>query len=131
MKKLLEALDVECVIAPQDVGTADVTSTYVDVSNCERFAILAKAGAVTAGKILTATPLQATSAAGAGAKALGSASTAAGAGGNAPADIEIEIDTTSLDGAGGFKYVAVTLGIDENAKLGAAYIVRGDRRFQP
>mgnify|MGYP000904007509 FL=1 len=131
MKKLLEALDVQCIIAPQDVGTADVTGTYVDVSNAERVVLLAKAGAVTAGKILTVTPMQATDTSGTSAKALGSASTATGAGGNAPADVEIEIAASDLDAANGFKCVTVVLGIDENAKLGAAYIVKGDRRYQP
>lgn len=131
-KKLTEALAIDCLIAPQDVGTADVTSAaYVHVRDYKRFVIAAKAGAVTAGKILTVTPKQATSAAGAGAKALGSASTAAGAGGNAPADVEIEFRAEELDHENGFEYVGVTLGIDENAKLGAAYLIRGEPRYSP
>jgi hypothetical protein len=130
-KKLTEALAFDCLIAPQDVGTADVTGTFVDVSACQRFAVLAKAGAVTAGKILTVQLRQAMDAAGTGAKDLGTPVTAAGAGGNAPADVEIEKATGELDGANGFTHVTAVLGIDENAKLGAAYLVRGDRRFVP
>ncbi len=130
-KKLTEALAFDCLIAPQDVGTADVTGTFVDVSACQRFAVLAKAGAVTAGKILTVQLRQAKDAAGTGAKDLGAPVTAAGAGGNAPADVEIEKQTGELDGANGFTHVTAVLGIDENAKLGAAYLVRGDRRYVP
>src|SRR5690606_615051 len=63
MQKLTEALDFRSIIAPQDVGTADVTGTYVDVSDAERFVVLAKAGAVTAGKILTVQLMQAQDAA--------------------------------------------------------------------
>ena len=129
--KLTERLDLQSIIAPQDVGTADVTGTYVDVSKAGRFVVLAKAGAVTAAKILTVQLMQAQDAAGTGAKVLGAAVTAAGAGGAAPADIEIEKKVEELDGANGFTHVTAVLGIDENAKLGAAWIALGDRRFRP
>ena len=132
MKTLTEELTVDRLIEPQDVGTADVTgAVYKDVSDCDRIRILASAGAVTAAKILTVQPMQAQDAAGTGAKVLGAASTAAGAGGAAPAGVDIEILTSALDVAGGFTFVSVTLGIDENAKLGAAWLVRGRRRYQP
>ncbi len=130
-KKLTEALQIDCLIAPQDVGTADVTGTYVDVSGCKRFVLAAKAGAVTAAKILTVTPMQAKDAAGTDAKALGDAVAVAGAGGNAPADVEIEKLSADLDHANGFTHVTCKLGIDENAKLGAAYLIRGERRYAP
>ena len=130
-KKLTEELAIDCLIAPQDVGTADVTGAWTDVSQCGRFTVLAKAGAVTAAKILTVQLRQAKDAAGTAAKDLGAAVTAAGAGGNAPADVEIEKQTSELDGANGFTHVTAVLGIDEAAKLGAAYLVRGDRRYVP
>ena len=130
-KKLTEALAFDCLVPPQDVGTADVTGTFVDVSLCGRFTVLAKAGAVTAGKILSVQLRQAKDAAGTAAKDLGAAVTAAGAGGNAPADVEIEKQTSELDGANGFTHVTAVLGIDENAKLGAAWLVRGDRKYVP
>ena len=130
-RKLTEALQFDCIVPPQDVGTADVTGTFVDVSDCSRFVVLAKAGAVTAAKVLTVQLRQAKDAAGTAAKDLGAAVTAAGGGGNAPADVEIEKQTSELDGANGFTHVTAVLGIDENAKLGAAYVVRGDRRYVP
>ena len=130
-RKLTEALAFDCLVPPQDVGTADVTGTFVDVSLCGRFTVLAKAGAVTAGKILSVQLRQAKDAAGTAAKDLGAAVTAAGAGGNAPADVEIEKQTSELDGANGFTHVTAVLGIDENAKLGAAWLVRGDRKYVP
>lgn len=130
-RKLTEELAFDCILPPQDVGTADVTGTFVDVSNCDRFAVLAKAGAVTAAKILTVQLRQAKDAAGTAAKDLGLPVTSVGAGGNAPADVEIEKLCSDLDGANGFTHVTAVLGIDENAKLGAAYLVRGDRRYVP
>ncbi|NUN53444.1 MAG: hypothetical protein HUU06_11745 [Planctomycetaceae bacterium] len=129
--KLTEALAFDCIVPPQDVGTADVTGSWVDVSKCGRFAVLAKAGAVTSAKILTVQLRQAKDAAGTGAKDLGTPVTAAGAGGNPPADIEIERSTSELDGKNDFTHVTAVLGIDENAKLGAAYVVRGERRYTP
>jgi len=48
--KLTEASQFDCILAPQDVGTADVTGSWIDVGNCKRFVVLAKAGAVTAQK---------------------------------------------------------------------------------
>ena len=130
-RKLTEALAIDCIVPPQDVGTADVTGTWIDVSKAGRFVVLAKAGAVTAGKILTVQLRQAQDASGTGAKDLGTAVTAVGVGGAAPPDVEIEHANGTLDGAGGFTHVTAVLGIDENAKLGAAWVVRGDRRYVP
>ncbi len=130
-KKLTEALGFDCIVEPQDVGTADVTGTWVDVRHSGRLVVLAKAGAVTAGKILTVQLRQAKDAAGTGAKDLGAVVTSVGAGGAAPPDVEIEKTPFDLDGANDFTHVTAVLGIDENAKLGAAYVVRGDRRYVP
>ena len=130
-RKLTEALHFDSIVAPQDVGTADVTGTFVDVSNCSRFVVLAKAGPVTAAKVLTVQLRQAKDAAGTAAKDLGAPVTSVGAGGNAPADVEIEKYSGDLDAGNGFTHVTAVLGIDENAKLGAAYLVRGDRHYVP
>ncbi len=46
-RKLTEDLAIDCIVPPQDVGTADVTGSWIDVSKCGRFVVLAKAGAVT------------------------------------------------------------------------------------
>src|SRR6185503_16640909 len=123
-KKLTEAMQFDCIVPPQDVGTADVTGSWNDVSNCKRFVVLAKAGAVTAAKILTVQLRQAKDAAGTGAKDLGAPVTSVGAGGNPPADVEIEKYSGDLDATNGFTHVTAVLGIDENAKLGSAYLVR-------
>ena len=129
--KLTEALAFDCIVPPQDVGTADVTGSWVNVMDCGRFVVLAKAGAVTAAKILTVQLRQAKDASGTAAKDLGTPVTAAGAGGAAPADIEIEKTPFDVDVKNDFTHVTAVLGIDENAKLGAAYIVRGERRHVP
>src|SRR4051812_16779899 len=102
MKKLIENLAFDCILAPQDVGTADITGAWNDVSGCGRFAVLAKAGAVTAAKILTVQLRQAKDAAGTAAKDLGTPVTSVGVGGAAPPDVEIEKQTGELDGTNGF-----------------------------
>ncbi len=130
-KKLTEALGFDCIVEPQDVGTADVTGTWVDARHAGRLVVLAKAGAVTAAKVLTVQLRQAQDAAGTGAKDLGAAVTSVGVGGAAPPDVEIEKVPSDLDGTNGFTHVTAVLGIDEAAKLGAAYVVRGDRRYVP
>ena len=130
-KKLTEALAFDCIVAPQDVGTADVTGAWTDVSQCGRFTVLAKAGAVTAAKILTVLLRQAKDVAGTAAKDLGAPVTSVGVGGAAPPDVEVEKQTSELDGTNGFTHVTAVLGIDENAKLGAAYLVRGNRKYVP
>ena len=130
-RKLTEELQFDCIVAPQDVGTADVTGSWVDISNAKRFVVLAKAGAVTAVKALTVQLRQAKDAAGTDAKDLGAPVTSVGAGGNPPADVEIERYSGDLDATNGFTHVTAVLGIDEAAKLGAAYVVRGDRRYVP
>ena len=131
MRNLTQRQSTTVIVPPQDVGTADVTGTWVDVSGCGRFVIVAGAGAVTAAKILTVQPRQAKDASGTAAKDLGAAVTAAGAGGAAPALVEIEKLSGALDSANGFTHVTAVLGIDENAKLGYALVVRGDRRYRP
>ena len=55
-RKLTEELQFDCIVAPADVGTADVTGSWVDVSNAMRFVVLAKAGPVTAAKALAVQP---------------------------------------------------------------------------
>ena len=130
-RKLTEALAFDCIVPPQDVGTADVTGAWTDVTDANRFVVLAKAGAVTAAKVLTVQIRQAKDAAGTGAKDLGAPVTSVGAGGNPPADIEVEKRGDELDHKNGYTHVTAVLGIDENAKLGAAYLVRGDRRYVP
>ena len=130
-KKLTEALAIDCIVAPQDVGTADVTGTFVDISDAGRLVVLAKAGAVTAGKVLTVQLRQAKDAAGTGAKDLGAPVTSVGVGGAAPPDVQVEVTPAELDGANDFTHVTAVLGIDENAKLGTAYLIQGDRRYVP
>ena len=129
--KLTEALAFDALVAPQDVGTAPVTSGYLDVTDAGRVVLLAKAGAVTAGKILTVQAKQAQDDQGTGAKDLGAAVQSVGVGGAAPPDVEVEFGEHDFDAKNGFTHVAVTLSIDEAAKLGAAYLVQGQRRYVP
>jgi len=129
--KLTERLAFLALVAPQDVGTAAVTSAYVDVTDAGRVVILAKGGAVTAGKTLTVQAKQAKDAAGTGAKNLGAAVASVGVGGAAPPDVEIEFGEHEFDGKNGFTHVAVTLSIDEVGKLGTAHLVQGNRRYVP
>src|SRR5437870_7001960 len=122
-KKLTEALAFDCIVAPQDVGTADVTGAWTSVADAKRFVVLAKAGAVTAAKILTVQLRQAKDAAGTGAKDLGTPVTAAGAGGNPPAVVVIEKIGADLHTAKRYTHVTAVPGLDENRKLRPAFLL--------
>jgi len=124
-KRMDEVHKATAVIAPQDVGTGDVTGSWVDARDAEKVQVFAQAGAVTADKILTVTLMQATSSGGAGAKAVGSPVTSVGVGGAAPPAVKFEKYVGEIDSAGGFRYVTAKLRIDEAAKLGSAWIVLG------
>ena len=128
MQQMTELLNIESIVAPQDVGTADVTGSWADMRRAGRFAVLAQAGACTDGSEFTVQLRQATSAAGANAKDLGDPVTVAGVGGAAPEQVVIEHVQGGLDLNGGLFYVTAVLGVDEDAILGSAWVIRDDNR---
>lgn len=129
MKKISEELTVVSAIDPQDIGTADVTGTYVAVRDYRKIMATLHTEALTAGKIATVELLQATSSAGAGAKSLKTAvsATAPTGGGAVKAQVEARVD--ELDSNNGFEYVAVKVTCDETGKVGAATLALGDKRY--
>ena len=122
-------MDVVAAIDPQDIGTADVTGSYVAVGDYRGIMGTLITASLTQGKIATIELLQATSAAGAGSKALKAAvsATAPTGGGVVKAEVEARVD--ELDSNSGFAYVAVKVTCDEDGKVGAATLALGDKRY--
>jgi len=129
MNKLAEKLSVVQAIAPQDIGTADVTGSYISMAGCNRVLAVLTTASLTAGKIATIELLQATSAAGANAKALKAAVTGTAPVGNGVVTVQVEVLADEFDTNNGFAYFAVKASCDENSKVGAAVAIKGDLRY--
>jgi len=102
MNKLAEKLSVVQAIAPQDIGTADVTGSYISMAGCNRVLAVLTTASLTAGKIAGIELLQATSAAGANAKALKVAVTGTAPVGNGVVTVQVEVLADEFDTNNGF-----------------------------
>ena len=129
MNKLNESLQVVQGIAPQDIGTADVTSSYLPMSGARQILATLTTASLTAGKIATIELLQATSSAGAGAKALKTAVSGTAPVGNGAVTVSVGAMDDEFDTNNGYVYYAVKVTCDENGKLGAVTVARGDLRY--
>lgn len=113
-----------------DVGTADIdTATFHDASKLSRVGAVFGAKAITAGKTLTGTLLQATDAAGTGAKVLGTAVAKLAAATGAIEGL-VEVRVEQMDHANGFTFVGGRLGSDE-AIAGYLHLLLEEGRYQP
>ena len=100
MKRICESLAFVTALAPKSVSAStDTTSGYVDASGADEVCFILSAGALGAGKSLTATLMAAGDAEGSGAAAVGEAVTFTDAVGTEP--------QFTLLGVGGGEYAAV------------------------
>lgn len=129
MKTLTEEIDVVLGVTPQDIGTADVVGAYIAVSGYTKMLATLVTASLTATKIATVELLQATSSAGAGAKALAAAVSATAPTGNGVVIAEVGASVDDLDSNNGFAYVAVKVTCSEDAKVGAATLALGGKRY--
>jgi len=129
MNKLAEELLVVQAISPQDIGTADVTGSYISMTGCNRVLAVLTTDSLTAGKVATIELLQATNAAGANAKALKAAVTGTSPVGNGVVTVQVEVLGDEFDTNNGFAYFAVKATCNEDAKVGAAVAIKGDLRY--
>lgn len=129
MNKLAEQLSVIQAIAPQDIGTADVTGSYISMAGCNRVLAVLTTASLTAGKVATIELLQATSSAGANAKALKASATGTAPVGNGAVTVQVEVLGDEFDTNNGFAYFAVKATCNEDAKVGAAVAIKGDLRY--
>jgi len=128
LKTLTEQIDVVAAVAPQDIGTADVTGAYVAVGNYRIILATLITEALTDTKLATVELLQATDSSGTGAKALVSAVTSV-ADGAVAVIAEVGADIDDLDSNNDFAFVAVKVTCDEAGKLGAATLALGGKRY--
>ena len=126
---LAERAAYDVGVAPQNVGTADITGDWFPMADYRRVAAvgLAEASAA-ADETLTVTLQQATDGSGTGAKDLGAAVTATSAG--AGEDMSAVAEAQAEDMDTGFTHVAVMVGHSESGHLGSAVLVRGDGRYR-
>lgn len=126
---LQERADYAVGVAPQNVGTADVTGGWHPMAMFRRVAAVAQAeAAAAAAEALTVTLQQATDDTGTGAKDLGAAVTVtADAVGD---ELIATVEAQAEDMDAGFTHVAVKVGHSEAGQTGSATLVRGDGRFR-
>ena len=131
-EKLSEKIKGTVVIVPQDIGTADITTTvYTAVKGYKRF--LARLISVSLAQTQTATIqlMQATSAGGAGAKVLGDLQTFTSPTGGAIPDFTTDISSGELDKDNGFVFIGMRIGTSVNGSLGAGLLEGYDADFLP
>lgn len=128
MKKMNEEIEPVSGVAPQDIGTADVTGAYLPMEGADQILATLITEALTTGKIGSIELLQATDSSGTGAKALATAVTATSvASGAVIASVGVKSD--DFDTNNDFNHYAVKVGIDEAGKVGAATVARGHLRY--
>jgi len=128
MPRLTERVDVVAAVAPQDIGTADVTGGYIAVSNYREILATLITGVLTDTKLATVELLQAKDSSGTDAKAFVTAVTAV-ADGAVAVIAEVGGSMEYMDTNNGFTHVAVKLTCDEAGKLGAATLALGNKRY--
>lgn len=129
MNKLAEELIVVQAISPQDIGTAAVTGSYINMTGCNRVLAVLTTSSLTAGKVASIELLQATSSAGANAKSLKLPVTRTAPTGNGVVTVQIEVSGDEFDTNNGFIYFAVKASCDEASKVGAAVAIKGNLRY--
>lgn len=128
MNKLAEELTVVQAVAPQDIGTADVTGDYIAMDSNRVLAVLTTAS-LTAGQTASIELLQATDDSGTGAKELKAAVVGAAPTGNGTVTVQVEVEGDEFDTNNGFAYFAVKATCSEAAKVGSAVVIKGGLRY--
>lgn len=129
MQKLSEKLEIVQAIAPQDIGTSDVTGSYTAASGCNRILVSLTTASLTAGKVATIELLQATDSSGTSAKALKAAVTGTAPTGNGAVTVQVEVNCDEFDTNNDFVYFAAKATCDEARKVGAALAIKGESRY--
>ena len=123
LTSLNEQVYIQSVLPPESgPTTATVPTTYIDVTDFERFAFLISAGALGASATVAAQVVQATAAAGTGSKVITGAAMTAFADDDDDQFVTIEVQSDQLDIANGFRYVAITVTIANTADLEVLFL---------
>jgi len=128
MKLMNEELEVVAGVAPQDIGTANVTGDYLPMSGADQILATFTTEALTTGKIGTVELLQATDSSGTGTKALAAAVSGTSVDSGA-VTVSVGVKSDDFDTNNDFNHYAVKVTIDEAGKLGAATVARGHLRY--
>jgi len=128
MQKMNEELEVVQGVAPQDIGTSDITGDYLPMEGADQILATLTTEALTTGKIATAELLQATDSSGTGAKALVAAVSGTSVSSGA-VTVSVGVKSDDYDTNNGFNHYAVKVTVDETGKVGAATVARGHLRY--
>lgn len=129
MRQLQEVLLPVLAVAPQDIGTADVTGSYLPMTDANRMLAVLTTSALTAGQTATIELLQATDTSGTGAKELKPAVTGTSTAEVLAVTAQVEVISDDFDTNNGFAFFAVKVTCSETGKLGSAIAIKGDLRY--
>lgn len=129
MNLMNEELEVVAGVAPQDIGTADVTGSYLPMEGADQILATLTTESLTAAETATVELLQATDSSGTGAKALATAVTGTAPTGNGAVTVSVGIKSDDFDTNNDFAYYAVKVTCSEAGKVGAALVARGHLRY--
>lgn len=129
MRQLKEVLLPVQAVAPQDIGTADVTGSYLPMTDANRMLAVLTTAALAAGQTATIELLQATDAAGTGAKELKPVVTGTSTAEVLAVTAQVEAISDDFDTNNDFAFFAVKVTCSEAGKLGSAISIKGDLRY--
>lgn len=129
--KLYKQLKINTALLPQTIATTTVTGTYLPAANVRRMLFTLVSGALASGNTITLALYQATDSSGTSAKVITSATCTITASAAMTSGLAfVELDTSMLDNANGFIYVAAK--VTTSASLVAGVICHGgEPRFTP
>ena len=129
MKKMNEELEVVQGVAPQDIGTADVTGAYLPMSGANQILATLTTESLLAASTATIEILQATDDSGSGASVLVAPVTGTAPVGNGEITISVGVKSDDFDTNNGFAYYAVKVTCSVATTVGAVTVARGHLRY--
>ena len=129
MNLMNEELEVVQGVAPQDIGTADVTGSYLAIDGADQILATLTTASLLAASTATIELLQATDSSGTGAKALATAVTGTAPTGNGEVTISVGVKSDDFDTNNDFAYYAVKVTCSVSTTLGGATVARGHLRY--
>ena len=129
MKLLKEEIEVVQGVAPQDIGTADITGSYLPMSGADQILATLTTASLLAASTATIEILQATDDSGSGASVLVAPVTGTAPVGNGEITISVGVKSDDFDTNNGFAYYAVKVTCSVATTVGAATVARGHLRY--
>lgn len=131
MKPLYKREKIDVGLASQSIASSNVTGAYIGMQMYRKALVILNAGALADTNTAKIELMQAKDSSGAEAKVIdGAAATITASGALANGCAFVEIDTSSLDLANGYEYIAAKVTTNATVICGVT-LLRGDGRFEP